>query len=666
MGFIQVKKLGHKFNIKDKDGNVTGEKWAVKDMDFVAHKGQIIAVLGRNGSGKSTFARHLNGLYAPDQGTVWIQGDSDLLDTSREDDLLAIRRAVGMIFQNPDNQMVGNTVAEDVGFGLENLGFQAEKIWERINEVLRLTGMEAYLERNVSHLSGGQKQRLAIASVMAMSPECIVMDEATAMLDPVGSRQILDTLYHLNQEFGITIIMITHRMEETVRADQIYVMDDGNVELMGAPYEIYLQVEKLEQLGLDSLLPYKLLHELKIDYSDDKKFIGDSDEDAKNVLGDRKKKLLSVKDAADRVKACLRDGKLFDVKNINGKNVLDDINSYLNDTKNINKPEAADHINSAQESIPSSKNKDIPDNRNSMDREDYNGMLLDVGIKNDILVEADKLEYAYKDGAVQVSAVEQVSFQIRKGEILAVAGQTGSGKSTLLYMLNGIYRPMGGTLKVDGIDVGKTKNLKELRKKIGFVFQYPEYQLFESTVLADVMYGALNFGMSKAEAEQAAREALALVNISEEYFEYSPFDLSGGQKKRVALAGILAYKPEILILDEPVAGMDPKSKRELFALIRRLYEERNITVIFVSHDMKDVYEIADRILVMGQGKLIYDGAVEQAFGTPEIVEKLGLEMPEMAIFRETLLPEIKLTARSMAGVIEELQVYIQGSEYLYL
>ena len=633
MSFIQVKKLGHKFNIKDKDGNVTGEKWAVKDMDFIAHKGQIIAVLGRNGSGKSTFARHLNGLYAPDQGTVWIQGDSDMLETRREDDLLAIRRAVGMIFQNPDNQMVGNTVAEDVGFGLENLGFQAEKIWERINEVLRLTGMEAYLERNVSHLSGGQKQRLAIASVMAMSPECIVMDEATAMLDPVGSRQILDTLYRLNREFCITIIMITHRMEETVRADQIYVMDDGNVELVGAPYEIYPQVEKLEQLGLDSLLSYKLLHELKVDYSDDKKFVKDLDEDAKSALVDRKERLLSVQDAADRIKACLHDRKSFDAKNLNGQNVLDDIDSYVNDTKNINKPEAAVQINLAQKDIPSSK--------------------------NDILVEADNLEYSYKDGAVQVPAVEQMSFQIRKGEILAVAGQTGSGKSTLLYMLNGIYRPMGGTLKVDGIDVGKTKNLKELRKKIGFVFQYPEYQLFESTVLADVMYGALNFGMSKEEAEQAAREALALVNISEEYYEYSPFDLSGGQKKRVALAGILAYKPEILILDEPVAGMDPKAKRELFALIRRLHEERNITVIFVSHDMKDVYEIADRILVMGRGKLVYDGAVEQAFGTPEMVEKLGLEMPEMAVFRETLLPEIKLTARSMADVIEELRGCIQ-------
>lgn len=226
-----------------------------------------------------------------------------------------------------------------------------------------MTGMEAYLERNVSHLSGGQKQRLAIASVMAMSPECIVMDEATAMLDPVGSRQILDTLYHLNREFGITVIMITHRMEETVRADQIYVMDDGNVELIGAPYEIYPQVEKLEQLGLDSLLPYKLLHELKVDYSDDKKFVKDLDEDVKSALVDRKEGLLSVQDAADRIKACLCDGKSF-----------------------VNRQEVAEHFNSAQKDIPSSKNEDgihedILDNRNNMDREEHNGMLLDAGIK---------------------------------------------------------------------------------------------------------------------------------------------------------------------------------------------------------------------------------------------------------------------------------------------
>ena len=273
------------------------------------------------------------------------------------------------------------------------------------------------------------------------------------------------------------------------------------------------------------------------------------------------------------------------------------------------------------------------------------------------ILETRGLTHVYGAGTpFERVALDHVDIQINKGEILGVIGHTGSGKSTLIQHLNGLLQPSEGEVLLDGKSIwdAKGKCARETRFRVGLVFQYPEYQLFESTVLADVMYGALNFGMSKAEAEQAAREALALVNISEEYFEYSPFDLSGGQKKRVALAGILAYMPEILILDEPVAGMDPKSKRELFALIRRLHEERNITVIFVSHDMKDVYEIADRILVMGQGKLVYDGAVEQAFGTPEIVEKLGLEMPEMAKLREALLPEIKLTARSVAGVIEEL------------
>ena len=274
----------------------------------------------------------------------------------------------------------------------------------------------------------------------------------------------------------------------------------------------------------------------------------------------------------------------------------------------------------------------------------------------DIAIKIEHLNYIYSPGtAYEKHALRDICLEIPHGEFVGIIGHTGSGKSTLIQHLNGLVKATDGALYYNGENIYQNGyDMRALRNQVGLVFQYPEYQLFESTVLADVMYGALNFGMSKAEAEQAAREALALVNISEEYFEYSPFDLSGGQKKRVALAGILAYKPEILILDEPVAGMDPKSKRELFALIRRLHEERNITVIFVSHDMKDVYEIADRILVMGHGKLVYDGAVEQAFGTPEIVEKLGLEMPEMAMFREALLPEIRLTARSVASVIEEL------------
>ena len=190
MAFIKAEKLKHKFVRRDEQGEVQDVTLALDDVNIEVEEGQFIAVLGHNGSGKSTFAKHLNALLTPSEGTVWVDGK----DTAKDENILDIRKEAGMIFQNPDNQMVGNTVAEDVGFGLENLGFQTEEIWERINEVLRLTGMEAYLERNVSHLSGGQKQRLAIASVMAMSPECIVMDEATAMLDPVGSRQILYTI----------------------------------------------------------------------------------------------------------------------------------------------------------------------------------------------------------------------------------------------------------------------------------------------------------------------------------------------------------------------------------------------------------------------------------------------------------------------------------------
>lgn len=596
MSFISVKNLGHKFNRKDRDGNITGEMWAVKDMNFTAHKGEIIAVLGKNGSGKSTFARHLNGLLAPDKGYVVIQKeDSDIsYNTANEADLLQIRQLVGMIFQNPENQLVGNTVAEDIGFGLENLGWRADAIWKRIDEVVKLTGMEAYVDRNATRLSGGQKQRLAIASVMAMAPSCIVMDEATSMLDPEGSRQILDTLYQLNREFGISIIMITHRIEETVAADYIYVMDDGEVALSGKPVDIYPQVEKLEALGLESLLSYKVIRSLDL-----------------MEIEELSKRLYTIDDAADMMRKKL----YYDVsrKTGNNDNPKTDSDACQVSDRNIRK------------------------------------------LEKQPLIVAENVDYSYKDGKNLIPAVKKATFQVEKGEILAVAGQTGSGKSTLLSMLNGIYRPMGGSLFVDGVDVCKTKNLKALRKKIGFVFQYPEYQLFENTVLSDVMYGPLNFGMTKEDAETSAKEALSLVNISEDYYDYSPFELSGGQKKRVALAGILAYQPEILILDEPAAGMDSKSKQELFEWIKRLREERAITVIFVSHDMKDVYTIADRLMVMKNGAIIYDGAVEAAIGNPEHAEKLGLSVPELAQFKHLLEPELTLETRDLSEIIDEIK-----------
>ncbi len=651
MSFISVKDLGHKFNRKDRDGNITGEMWAVKDMNFTAHKGEIIAVLGKNGSGKSTFARHLNGLLAPDKGYVVIQKEDSGVpyNTANEEDLLQIRQLVGMIFQNPENQLVGNTVAEDIGFGLENLGWRADAIWKRIDEVLKLTGMEAYVDRNATRLSGGQKQRLAIASVMAMAPSCIVMDEATSMLDPEGSRQILDTLYQLNREFGISIIMITHRIEETVAADYIYVMDDGEVALSGKPVDIYPQVEKLEALGLESLLAYKVIRSLDL-----------------MQIEEHSKRLYTIGDAADMIRKKLH----YDVSRKMDNNVSqemgnDDSLKADSDTRQVTGNEANREMGNNDNAKTDRNACQVTSNEanRKMDDEEWtDGKDKEVSnireLKKQPIIVAENVDYSYKDGKNLIPAVKKATFQVEKGEILAVAGQTGSGKSTLLSMLNGIYRPMGGSLFVDGVDVCKTKNLKALRKKIGFVFQYPEYQLFENTVLSDVMYGPLNFGMTKEEAETSAKEALSLVNISEDYYDYSPFELSGGQKKRVALAGILAYQPEILILDEPAAGMDSKSKQELFGWIKRLREERAITVIFVSHDMKDVYAIADRLMVMKNGAIIYDGAVEAAIGNPEHAEKLGLSVPELAQFKHLLEPELTLETRDLSEIVDKIEEHL--------
>ena len=203
MSFINVKGLSHKFNIKDKDGNKIGENWAIKDVDFLADKGEIIAILGRNGSGKSTFARHLNGLLAPHEGSIVIGGK----DMAEMGELTSIRRQVGMVFQNPDNQIVGNTLAEDIGFGLENLGISSEDIWKKIDEMLELTGLTAYKYANTSRISGGQKQRLAIASSMAMTPDCIVLDEATSMLDPQGAKDMLELVQRLNKEKKMQIYL---------------------------------------------------------------------------------------------------------------------------------------------------------------------------------------------------------------------------------------------------------------------------------------------------------------------------------------------------------------------------------------------------------------------------------------------------------------------------
>ena len=259
MGIVKAAKLVYEYIRRDEEENIEEVKRAIDGVDVDIKKGDFVAVLGHNGSGKSTLAKHVNGLLLPTEGTVWV-GD---MDTRDEEHIWDVRKTAGMVFQNPDNQIIGNIVEEDVGFGPENIGVPTEEIWKRVEESLKAVGMTAYRLQSPNKLSGGQKQRVAIAGVMAMKPECIILDEPTAMLDPNGRREVIRTIHELNRTEGITVLLITHYMEEAIEADRIIVMDDGRIVMDGQPREIFSRVKELKSHGLDVPQVTELAWELK-------------------------------------------------------------------------------------------------------------------------------------------------------------------------------------------------------------------------------------------------------------------------------------------------------------------------------------------------------------------------------------------------------------------
>ncbi|MBD5513790.1 MAG: energy-coupling factor transporter ATPase [Lachnospiraceae bacterium] len=258
MGIIKTDKLVFEYIRRDEEGNVEGITRAVDEVDLDVKQGDFVAILGHNGSGKSTLAKHINAILYPTEGAVWVDG----MDTRDEKDLWNIRQEAGMVFQNPDNQIIGQVVEEDVGFGPENMGVPTEEIWARVEESLKAVGMYAYRKFSPNKLSGGQKQRVSIAGVIAMHPKCIILDEPTAMLDPNGRKEVVRAVRGLNDVEGITVVLITHYMEEIIHADKVFVMDKGKVAMEGTPREIFSQVERLKELRLDvpqvTLLAYEL------------------------------------------------------------------------------------------------------------------------------------------------------------------------------------------------------------------------------------------------------------------------------------------------------------------------------------------------------------------------------------------------------------------------
>ena len=259
MGIVQAKNLTFEYIRRDEEGNVEGITTAVDNVNIDIKAGDFVAVLGHNGSGKSTFAKHLNALVMPTEGTVYVDG----MDTKDADNILKVRQTAGMVFQNPDNQIVGTLVDEEVGFGPENIGVPTEEIWERVEKSLKAVGMYKFRNASPNKLSGGQKQRVAIAGIVAMKPKCIVLDEPTAMLDPLGRKEVINVLHELNQKEGVTIILITHYMEEFIDADHVFVMDGGKLVMEGTPRQVFSQVDKLKSLRLDVPQVTELAYELK-------------------------------------------------------------------------------------------------------------------------------------------------------------------------------------------------------------------------------------------------------------------------------------------------------------------------------------------------------------------------------------------------------------------
>lgn len=593
MSIVKTKNLTYEYLRRDEDGNVEGAVKAVNDVSLRVHRGDFIAIVGHNGSGKSTLAKHLNAILQPTQGTVWVDG----IDTRQEERVWEIRQRAGMVFQNPDNQIIGQIVEEDVGFGPENLGVPTQEIWKRVEESLQAVGMYQYRTHSPNKLSGGQKQRVSIAGVLAMHPECIILDEPTAMLDPSGRKEVIHAVRELNRTDKVTVILITHYMEEIIHADHVYVMDQGQIAMEGTPQEIFSQVERLKELRLDvpqvTLLAYELQQR--------------------------------------------------GLKLPNGILTTQELVKVL---RRYEWPSAAEPMQETQGTTAEEPRRDMQENpaeeplqeaQDSPAEEQSEGRTQEEKARADVLV-VDHVSYVYDpDAPLARMALDDVSLTIPEGQFIGVIGHTGSGKSTLMQHLNGLVRATSGRIYFNGQDIdAKDYNKKELRSKVGLVFQYPEHQLFEVDVFSDVCFGPRNLGLDKAEMERRAAEALERVGIPRELYTQSPFELSGGQKRRVAIAGVLAMDPEILILDEPTAGLDPRGRREILDQIKDLQTRTHMTILLVSHSMEDVAEYVDRIIVMNRGKIIYDDTPQKIFRRYRELEEIGLGAPQVTYIMQTL------------------------------
>lgn len=536
-----------------------GDSVALDDVTLEVCRGERVCVLGANGSGKSTLASVICGLLAPDEGDVELAGHA--VCTGGVPDLAAYRdarRQLGLVFQNPDDQIVTSVVADDVAFGPENLGVPRAQISVRVARELRRVAMEKYAHADPSRLSGGQRQRVCIAGALAMEPAVLVLDEPSSLLDVRGRAAIMRVMGRLAAA-GATLVHVTHFMDEALAADRVVVMQHGHVALEGTPNEVFAakNAQVIEALGLEMPFEARLA--------------------------------VALRQAGAAGGAIAAPGAPSDEK-----------------------PAAC---------VPAAE---------------------------PLAILARDLGFSYGPDA---QALDGVSLKVPARATTAIVGQTGSGKSTLLRLLCGLEAADAGSLTVCGINAATKRGRRQVRRAVGYVMQHPERQLFAQTVAEDVAFGPRNQGLSAAEVERRVAHALDLVGLADRR-DASPFELSGGQQRLAAIAGVLAMEPELLVLDEPTAGLDPRGRARLRALMADL-AAHGVTLLQVTHSMEDAAR-ADHVVVLDQSHVLAAGTPAEVFcpaNEPQLTA-VGLGLPRpLAYACEHALDARPLTLEALVAAL---------------
>ena len=578
---IEIKDVSFSYDIVEESDGKAPRK-ALDGINVTIEKGSYTAILGSNGSGKSTLAKIIDILEVPDSGKVVIFGK----DAGDDELFWQIREHCCCVFQNPDNQIVGTMIEEDVAFGPENLGVPNPELRERVDQALKDVGLYELRHRETMALSGGQKQKLAIAGALAMKPDILILDEATAMLDPSSRDDFLEVVEKMRVEKGLTLITITHDMTEALRCDKLIIVNKGKVAMEGTPEEIFLS---------NDLWQYGLKRPVKYNYAFEIARLTESTLTKEDLKSD------------DTIIASL--------------------------VKMLTKPGLK---------APAVENKD----KKEID-------------DKDIIMSVKDLSYTYAGG--DGKAIDNINLDIRRGEVLGIVGESGCGKTTLISHMNAIIRPVEGDVTIhtkDGdLSCKNKKDTMKIRQNVGLVFQYPEYQLFEETVYKDIAYGLKKMNVSQEEQKSMILEAAEKVGLTERELNASPFELSGGQKRRAAMAGVLVMRPGILVLDEPASGLDPRGRQEMFAIIKGL-RDSGTTIILVSHNMDEAAVNCDRICLIDGGKIKAVGKPEELF-LRKRSEELGIQRPRITRFSSMLKTELK---KHIPGVVFPEKHFVPETE----